>query len=63
MGGPRGPPARLVGLQRTLGSQGTKKNTDGSYDVYFGPKPPTGKDKEANWLPAPKGDFWVMPSW
>jgi hypothetical protein len=29
----------------SLGSQskGTKKNADGSYDVYFGLKPPKGK--------------------
>ena len=34
----------------TLGSQtkGVQENDDGSYDVYFGPKPPKGK--ESNWL-------------
>ena len=32
-------------LYPSLGSQtkGMKKNADGSYDVYFGPKSPTGK--------------------
>ncbi len=42
----------------TLGSQtkGFKKNADGSYDVYFGPKPPTGK--ESNWLETIPGKSW-----
>jgi len=31
-------------------------NADGSLDVYFQNKSP-GKDKEANWLPAPAGPF------
>jgi hypothetical protein len=30
-------------------SPGIEKNADGSVDVYFGPKPPDGK--EANWVP------------
>lgn len=33
-----------------------KTNSDGSLDIYFQNESP-GKDKEANWLPAPKGQF------
>ncbi|MNQ90436.1 hypothetical protein D3C85_1057780 [compost metagenome] len=33
-----------------------KTNDDGSLDLYFQHANP-GKDKEANWLPAPKGSF------
>lgn len=34
-------------------------NADGSLTLYFQQESP-GKDKEANWLPAPKGDFVTM---
>ncbi len=42
----------------TLGSQsqGLQQNADGSYDVYFGPTPPTGK--ESNWLETIPGKSW-----
>jgi hypothetical protein len=34
-------------------------NADGSVDIYLQADSP-GKDKEANWLPAPKAKFSVM---
>ncbi|QDS99174.1 DUF1254 domain-containing protein [Adhaeretor mobilis] len=42
----------------TVGSQseGFQKNEDGSYDVYFGPKAPDGK--ESNWLETIPGKSW-----
>lgn len=42
----------------TVGSQskGIEKNADGSFDVYFGPKAPTGK--ENNWLATVPGKSW-----
>jgi len=42
----------------TVGSQnkGIKKNADGSYDIYFAPKAPKGK--EGNWLQTIPGKSW-----
>jgi hypothetical protein len=36
-----------------------KSNADGSVTLYFQSETP-GADKDANWLPAPKGDFVLM---
>jgi hypothetical protein len=42
----------------SLGSQqrGLQTNSDGSVDVYFGPKAPTGK--ESNWVQTVPGKGW-----
>jgi hypothetical protein len=54
--------ALIVGMSRpSLASNDTavQKNTDGSTDVYFGPKAPAGK--EANWVPTdPKRQFELL---
>ena len=44
----------------TLGSQskGIQKKADGSYDIYFGPKAPVGK--EDNWLETVPGKSWFI---
>jgi len=36
-----------------------RTNPDGSVDVYIQNADP-GKDKESNWLPAPKGSFYLI---
>lgn len=44
---------------RSSQSPGLQKNADGSVDVYFGPKAPTGK--ESNWVPTSgSGKFEVL---
>jgi hypothetical protein len=44
----------------TVGSQteGLMQNTDGSYDIYFAPKPPKGH--ENNWLATVPGKGWFV---
>jgi len=44
----------------TLGSQteGMQQNADGSYDIYFAPKAPAGK--EGNWLQTVRGKSWFI---
>jgi hypothetical protein len=37
---------------------GLKKDADGGLTIYIQKDSP-GKDKEANWLPAPDGPFWI----
>jgi hypothetical protein len=38
---------------------GYQEAADGSLTLYLQKDSP-GKDKEADWLPAPEGDFWVV---
>jgi hypothetical protein len=47
-------------LFSTIGSQtkGIRMNPDGSYDIYFGPRPP--KDFENNWLETVPGKGWFV---
>ena len=44
----------------SVGSQtkGFRRNADGSYDIYFGPKPPKGFEK--NWLKTIPGKGWFV---
>ena len=51
-------PGRRTALNRFAVSSWMpfKYNPDGSLDLYFQTESP-GKDKESNWLPAPKGPF------
>jgi hypothetical protein len=41
-------------------TKGLLVNTDGSVDVYFGPKPPAGK--ENNWVQTIPGKGWLIDS-
>jgi len=46
-----------MGGKATVGSQtGVEPNEDGSYDIYYGPKPPKGFEK--NWLETIPGKSW-----
>jgi hypothetical protein len=38
---------------------GLKRDTDGGLTLYLQHESP-GKEKESNWLPAPKGEFWTV---
>jgi hypothetical protein len=42
----------------TSADAGVQKNADGSYDVYFGPEAPAGK--ESNWVQTVPGKGWHM---
>jgi len=58
----RGTHALIKNLSRASCASNDKavqKNTDGSVDVYFGPKSPAGK--ESNWVPTdPNGQFEIL---
>jgi len=45
---------RFPGIDNVSGS--VKANSDGSYEIYFGPKPPKGK--ENNWIQTVPGKGW-----
>jgi hypothetical protein len=46
--------------RHTIGDRDKPKlNADGSLDLYLQNENP-GRDKESNWLPAPKGNFYVV---
>ena len=49
--------ANIVGLSSYDKSK-LKVNDDGSIDVYFGEKPPTGL--ESNWIPTAGKDFFLL---
>ena len=38
-------------------SEGVQKNTDGTVDLYFGPKPPS-EELKSNWIQTVKGQNW-----
>jgi hypothetical protein len=46
----------MQGAEVSSNSKGLQKNSDGSVDVYFGPKAPSGKD--SNWVQTVPGKFW-----
>jgi hypothetical protein len=49
----------IVWYPRTDGMmKGIRKNAEGSYDIYFGPKPPKGF--ENNWLETNPGKGWFV---
>jgi hypothetical protein len=49
----------LPSASRSSQSPGLEKNADGSVDIYFGPRAPTGK--ESNWVPTKAdGRFEVL---
>jgi Protein of unknown function (DUF1214) len=43
---------------RSSNTPGLQKNADGSVDIYFGPKAPTGK--ESNWVPTKSGGLFEV---